>query len=542
MGGFVAILCLSWMVVTGKGLETLEQSYSRSYLGDTFDPTAPALTTEEIARWIESGSFNSLEDLLRQIKAREPEMFKYPVLVHHSRSLQSATYENPRTILISKNGRLIISFNGSSSQNGGDRIEVIEYNTQQSKFEFSEVNYSKEKPQFRSNPPECANCHLSPSGNKNNLRPIWDHYHGWPRTYGSSDIERPDTKGPNPEFSGFQAFKSKAMNHPRYSLLELSEFNIVRSMAKPERKQFVEPHSEDLKRASEMYSDVTVTASDNNDRFTEALFYWNRHRIVQNILRSPESKKLIPLLQKAFSINGRHTFDEGMRKSTAYQTYSSELQRNAGDAIDRINEQHIFFGNTHEYFEHVPKESSTTYESVFGYLLFSFNIDLFDFHLNNDVMNPRFQGAASNLNNLKDFIPPDSSWSEGYDTDVTDEIRKLDLSTMTTSSHPPLKQMPAKDLLIYSCLGCHQTGTDRSPLVIHFEDEVLFKKQLTENATLKAEIIKKINKHSMPYGYPSFHPIQQSSVETYLNSLVANPNQCSNKSSNIMDQILDSIK
>ncbi|MDA8793770.1 hypothetical protein N9N67_11030 [Bacteriovoracaceae bacterium] len=115
--------------------------------------------------------YEYLEGLLK----RYPDLKSTYTLVHTSKSLQSASKAEPRIIFYAPNG-VFFSF-GSDDET--KRVEMINFNQAQRRFDFTEVTFERGKPSINRRPKTCFACHQG--------QPIWDNYHSWPGVYGSDD-------------------------------------------------------------------------------------------------------------------------------------------------------------------------------------------------------------------------------------------------------------------------------------------------------------------------------------------------------------------
>lgn len=170
-------------------------------------PAFPALTG-----LIGEEPVHSAEDLL----ARLPETFRSRyVLVFNSRSLQGASFENPRVILFSADARLVLTFNGAPSQRGYAAIETMEFDPAASQFVLRELAFSataagrSEMQVSQPNPSKCLVCHGNPA------RPLWDSFPSWPGVYGEN-YQAPLSRE---EREGLDAFSTHQAQDPRYRYL-----------------------------------------------------------------------------------------------------------------------------------------------------------------------------------------------------------------------------------------------------------------------------------------------------------------------------------
>ena len=172
-------------------------------------------TIDDIERFLGTLDNPSIEALIENL---DPEFRSNFVLMHNSKSIQSATHENPRVIMHSNLGKVLFAFNGHAKQTGGNKIEMIFFDGETKKFNAHEIEFkSGGIYQVNRNPKSCVNCH----GSDSNLRPLWNHYNSWPGAYGSNDDELNNSYSKDSviEFQQLSNFYQTYLTHPRYKYL-----------------------------------------------------------------------------------------------------------------------------------------------------------------------------------------------------------------------------------------------------------------------------------------------------------------------------------
>ncbi len=213
---------------------------------------------------INSQRVTTVAEGLERLKA-EPkfgDLFRNYALGFDSKSLQSSTPLNPRAILFGATARLIVSFNGTPTQEGGFSLEVAEFEPVQNKVLFREIIFKSEIPNeirqilnprglkdtsptdlqnalalvpsdiafensrlaiTKSNPGKCLQCHSLSESVPSEASYIWKGYQNWPGFYGSND----DGYSRNPEeWQNLEVFKKKNLAthnqaaNARYATLE----------------------------------------------------------------------------------------------------------------------------------------------------------------------------------------------------------------------------------------------------------------------------------------------------------------------------------
>lgn len=186
-------------------------------LGVCADAAAGGLDFLALKQLITQQQLGSIETLL----ARLPAAFRAGyVLVFDSRSLQQASFSDPRAILFGDDARFILTFNGAPSQRGFDTLETMEFDADGARFVLREIEFrhsaSGAPPEViysQDNPEKCTVCHGNPP------RPVWDAYPSWPGIYGEQYL-RSLTQRERRELAQFSARHS---THPRYRNLFYAE-------------------------------------------------------------------------------------------------------------------------------------------------------------------------------------------------------------------------------------------------------------------------------------------------------------------------------
>jgi cytochrome c553 len=176
---------------------------------------APCATpmTDRLLQSISEQRVTTLEGALRLLPTSTRSHF---ALVFNSRSLQEASFENPRAVLFGNDARFVVTFNGKAGQRGFDTLEIMEFDDRSNRFAFREIQFSGDSTPGQgasvseANPAKCGACHGQPQ------RPVWDTFPAWPGAYGEQ-YRAPLTR---PELDGLGAFLKAQPTHPRFQALE----------------------------------------------------------------------------------------------------------------------------------------------------------------------------------------------------------------------------------------------------------------------------------------------------------------------------------
>jgi hypothetical protein len=190
---------------------------------------AAALDFDSLRQLIERDRIDSIEALLADLPE---DLRRSYALVFSSRSLQEATFRDPRAILYGSDGRLILTFNGDAAERGYEALESAQYDTVRDRFEFRELRFvagpdGRATPQVsEANPLRCRRCHGTPA------RPVWDSSPLWPGAYG----ERYRSNLTAVERAGLKVFLERQPLHPRYRVLVAAERFTYRSTFAPDAR------------------------------------------------------------------------------------------------------------------------------------------------------------------------------------------------------------------------------------------------------------------------------------------------------------------
>ncbi len=161
---------------------------------------------------------SSVDEFVASLPA---EMRRNFALVHSTRNtVQHASLIEPRVILSTNQGNLLIAFSGAQDRPGSDRVEIIQYDEQGFEYRFHTLDFSAEalaskksgrgSPTVNRNEKSCTQCHHGV--------PIWDPYSDWPGMYGYASSfeyvgERDIRRGAALEFL------ESSRGNPRYDAL-----------------------------------------------------------------------------------------------------------------------------------------------------------------------------------------------------------------------------------------------------------------------------------------------------------------------------------
>ena len=173
---------------------------------------------EALQALIRAHDVGTVEQLLAALPEAQRRNY---ALMFDSRSLQAASFDNPRVILYGPDARFVLTFNGNAAQRGFRLIEALEFDTVTRQFRLHELEFPEQPAGAAAvrvsgtNPERCMRCHGNPP------HPVWDSFPLWPGAYG----ERYGATLSQPERAGLERFLAQQPTHPRYRhLLDVARY------------------------------------------------------------------------------------------------------------------------------------------------------------------------------------------------------------------------------------------------------------------------------------------------------------------------------
>lgn len=171
-------------------------------LGQAHAQFGTATTIEQVESFVKGRQLKSVEEFL---EALDDDQKDHYVMMYDSKSLQGASFQKPRVIMFSKTGEILFSFNGDTTQKNGNKIEMILFDENTSKFRAHEIEFTGTSAIVRKDPAICMSCHGT------DIRPNWNNYNQWEGAYGSNDARLSER-----EYQELEVFKRSHQDHPRY--------------------------------------------------------------------------------------------------------------------------------------------------------------------------------------------------------------------------------------------------------------------------------------------------------------------------------------
>ena len=162
--------------------------------------------------------FHNYEEFLKYLKDKAPEIFDRPVFLHHTGSLQRATFNNPRVLLFGRGAVLSLA---QPLPFETPKVEMIEWSPNKQSFQMGEIEFiGPGDIKIEANPKRCLACH------GDNPNPIWAPYDLWPKAYGA----KAGTIASKPEQSHYQNFISHVNKVGIYRHLPMDRLTLKSSL------------------------------------------------------------------------------------------------------------------------------------------------------------------------------------------------------------------------------------------------------------------------------------------------------------------------
>lgn len=245
-------------------------------------------------------SADSVEDVLALIPE---EIRRNVVIASPSRSLQ----RGERYIMHSPYSEIAVSFNGHPDEAGGNALEIMRFNGQEGKFEFTEIRFDENGNRtVEHNPEKCMRCHGSP----NDARPIFDPYRFWSQTIPSKrGVPAQGTKDGREYMSLLRQIEAAAAatpppNEPPASRLKYlkpySDVNPSRAvqMAWATDRTYTTRHHPDDKEFSKLEGGTTIDDSQ-AVRMFDGMYARNLCRVNRLLDEDPKVFAALPMIAAA---------------------------------------------------------------------------------------------------------------------------------------------------------------------------------------------------------------------------------------------------
>ena len=143
------------------------------------------MTFQSIMEFMDKTGVTSIPELLNALPNYYQNNFS---LVEHTRGEGQSDVNFPRIVLFGSDGRFLLNVGTKPEDPKYDLLDGAELNDKTGKWDFSQIDFTGEKPVLHKEPKSCQRCHGS-----DNPRPIWGSSLDWPGVFG--DNEAPGLTG-----------------------------------------------------------------------------------------------------------------------------------------------------------------------------------------------------------------------------------------------------------------------------------------------------------------------------------------------------------
>lgn len=143
----------------------------------------PLMTIDGIMTFIEQNKISTINGLLNKLPAHFKNNFS---LVEHTKGEGQSNLKHPRIVLFGSDGTFLMNISTKPDDPKYDLLDCAALNEINGKWEFSQFDFTKEKPQLHRNPTSCIRCH------GDNPRPVWGTNMDWPGIFGDNEAAGPN--------------------------------------------------------------------------------------------------------------------------------------------------------------------------------------------------------------------------------------------------------------------------------------------------------------------------------------------------------------
>lgn len=259
----------------------------------------------------------SVQDFLRSVPRDSLQTFTF---VHRSNSLQHHKVDSqwPRTLRMSADGKLALSFVCNPASQDYGRIEILHYvDPPIAAWRTASLDFRPRQAQFGAltdsdllplltpgrpggrvhhNEPVCAKCHSAAGDDRSEIRPVLGDYNTWDGFYGSDDdVVHPNSK----EYLDYVSFLKKAESDACYGTLPWPKVRTDEYALYPYHEGF-DIKTTDLTQVP-LWRETEKIKINNYDlrpnlKFTDTFSHLMAQRLAWELLRKPQYHQIAPIL------------------------------------------------------------------------------------------------------------------------------------------------------------------------------------------------------------------------------------------------------
>ncbi|WP_051336082.1 hypothetical protein [Aquimarina latercula] len=154
---------------------------------DSLDPLPkagePKMTVQGVLDFINKNKIVTITELLNRLPDHYKNNFS---LVEKTKGEGQSNLKYPRIVLFGSDGSFLANISTMADDPKYDLLDVAELNRKTGIWEFSQFDFTKNKPRLHSNPISCVRCHGK------NPRPVWGSNMDWPGVFGDNEAAGPN--------------------------------------------------------------------------------------------------------------------------------------------------------------------------------------------------------------------------------------------------------------------------------------------------------------------------------------------------------------
>ncbi|WP_051336399.1 hypothetical protein [Aquimarina latercula] len=150
----------------------------------------PEMTIQGLHNYIKENNITTITQLLNSLPDHYKNNFS---LVEITKGDGQSSLQYPRIVLFGPDGHLLMNISTKSNDPKYELLDCAELNIDNGNWEFSQFDFTSEKPVLHRNPKSCISCHGE------NPRPTWGTNMDWPGVFGDNEAS-----GPNGEALSFR--------------------------------------------------------------------------------------------------------------------------------------------------------------------------------------------------------------------------------------------------------------------------------------------------------------------------------------------------
>ncbi len=146
-------------------------------------PGEPTMTINGVLEFIQKNNIKTIAALLNQLPVQYRNNFS---LVEETKGEGQSNLRFPRIVLFGPDGRFLMNISTKPDDPKYDLLDCAELNEETGMWEFSQFDFTEERPKLHSRPESCIRCH------GDTPRPVWGTNMDWPGVFGDNEAAGPN--------------------------------------------------------------------------------------------------------------------------------------------------------------------------------------------------------------------------------------------------------------------------------------------------------------------------------------------------------------